>query len=338
MVVLKTVLAALAGLILGYFIKYCSGLLCLSGARLCRLRPCCFICGEKMSPADCVGQLITHRLCAECGNRLPTGYHLTEAAVAVIYAAGALIIPDTFGLIVFCVLTAVLVTAAAVDVRIMKVPYFCSLCVLIVGTVIFIASAAGGDGQWKSMIAGAVLAAVLLAVPAFMGGIGGGDLQFLLAGSFVLGLKGTALAFLITVLSGAAGSAAVVIADRHSHNNKYTSVISDTLSEWYSIQKENGKALPHGAADTVYFRVTGRKINAGDIGHNSALWQSEPDIELLGELLSGRSADVPAKLSVTVRLEQRDDGGTDIQVKCRRIIALAPYISAGIIVAYLLCI
>lgn len=338
MLILKIAVAIIVGLIIGFFVKYYALAVSLSDARLCSILSCCMNCKRKITISACLNQLIKHKSCKWCKNKLSNKYHLIEISVSLIFTAGAVSIADTVELIEFCVLALFLAVASVVDIKIMKIPYFTGFGILLVGLAVFAVSLFSQNSYWKSQLLGVALIAVLFAVPALSGKTGGGDFQLMVAGCFVLGLSGAVVAILITILAGFFRSVIAVVCTPRSVIEKHKSVIHTVIGEWYDRQKELGIVLEDNGSDTFCFNINNKIISTDESCYNAAKWSSEPDIALLKEMIESRITDCSYRLSVVIRLEQTEDSTFNMQVNCKRIIALAPYISVGILVSYLLCV
>lgn len=338
MLIIKVSILTLIGLLFGYLAKYYAVLTCASDARLCPVHSCCVSCKKRIPILECFKQIVMHKPCKCCGNRLSFKYHFIEFGIALFFAVGAVFIEDFFKLIAYCVLASLLMVTSVVDIKIMKIPYFSSLGILLVGLIILISSVSSGSNWWKNQLLGAALIAVLFIFPTLLGKAGGGDFHLLVAGGFVLGTKGIVAAVLITIILGFCRSVIAVICTSRSIVDKYTSVIHEVVSEWYDEQQESGVSLKDDKTDTIYLNIVNDKINIDESCYNIAKWAADPNITALKEGMEHRLIGSVAKMAVVIKLESSDSGTLNIKVKCKRVIPLAPYISVGILVSYLLCV
>ncbi|MBP3856313.1 MAG: prepilin peptidase [Ruminiclostridium sp.] len=338
MLILKVVLAALIGLLVGYLTKYYAGLVCLSGSRLCSVRSCCLSCKNGVPIKECFKQIVLHKSCVLCGRKLSFKYHFIEICEAVIFVTGAVFIIDDIKLVIFCVLTSLLTITSVVDIELMKIPYFCSIGVFAVGMIVLIISLVVGSNWWKNQLLGAAFIAVLFIIPTLFGKAGGGDFQLLVAWGFVLGVKGIVIAVLVTIVVGFCRSLIAVLSVPRPIIDRCSSMIKEVCLEWYDKQKTDGVALQEGKTDTIYFNIINEKVNADETCCNIAQWSNHPDIIAFKELIESSLEKNIGKMAVAIKLSTDDSITLNPQVNCKRIIALAPCTSVGILVSYLLCI
>jgi prepilin peptidase CpaA len=94
----------------------------------------------------------------------------------------------------------VLVTASGIDVRTRRIPNWLTVPFLVSGAAVQFATA-GWRGLGSSL-AGLALAAVLLGIPCFLGGMGMGDLKLAAGVGAWIGPNQAVMAFILTAIAG----------------------------------------------------------------------------------------------------------------------------------------
>lgn len=337
MAFMRMIVAAITGAVVGFGAKYYALLLCASDAHITKPLSRCIICGNSQSFVSCLKQIILHRTCDLCGKKLSFIYHSVETVMMLIYAIGAVLIVDIGKLAFFCVLTTVLVAASIVDIRIMKVPYICSLCVLLPGASQLIISVIQQNDWWKSQLLGLGFVLLTMGSLALAGKLGGGDFHLIAASSLALGLKGVIIALIAALMLGLVVSIIVVINAKHNEEAEIKCLIPEILQKWYIKQKVDNKTMLKGKTDTIYFNIINGRVCIDDYSYNHKKWRSKPDVKELRSMLDNGMTGISSKYGTAINITDSDAEILEIKkITCKKLIPFVPLLSVGVAIAYLL--
>ena len=203
-------IAVLAGLVVGSFLNVVIYRLP-RGESLVKPRSHCPGCGHLVRSRDNVpvlSWLLLRGRCRDCGESIPRRYPLIEGLTAALYAAVVAVHGSDASLALGLVLVTVLVPAAAIDLEHRIIPNK----LLIVGVVAALAAGLVLDpaGEPSRLIAGAAAGGfLLLAVLAYPGGMGMGDVKFAAFIGLCLG-RAVAPAMLAALIAGVTVGAWVI--------------------------------------------------------------------------------------------------------------------------------
>jgi leader peptidase (prepilin peptidase)/N-methyltransferase len=203
-------IALLAGLVVGSFLNVVIYRLP-RGESLVTPRSHCPGCGKPVRSRDNVpvlSWLVLRGRCRDCGESIPRRYPLVEALTALLYAAVVIAHGSGVSLVLGLVLVTVLVPAAAIDLEHRIIPNK----LLLVGVVAALAAGLALDpgGEPSRLIAGAAAGGfLLLAVLAYPGGMGMGDVKFAAFIGLCLG-RAVAPALLAALIAGVTVGALVI--------------------------------------------------------------------------------------------------------------------------------
>ena len=146
----------------------------------------CDFCGEALSFKEVLpvlGALLAKGKCRRCGNKIPVSYLAMESCCAVLYLVCFLVIGIKLELIFALILVPVLVILSLTDITTGEIPYSCSISIAVLGVI----SIFTGSMPWYEHLIGAAVIGLPFAVLAFLGVMGGGDMQLMAAAGLLLG-------------------------------------------------------------------------------------------------------------------------------------------------------
>lgn len=163
----------------------------------------CTTCGKQIKNRDLVpivSWICLGGKCRNCKSPISPRYTVIEALGGVMYLLAFL----RFGFsleFAFClVLFPILIVLSFIDVDHMEIPYWCSITIGVLGVIsIFIPN----NMPWYEHLIGAVIISVPFAILAFLGAMGGGDVQLMAAAGLLLGWA-IVPAALVGIITGAA--------------------------------------------------------------------------------------------------------------------------------------
>ncbi len=337
MIITRIIILAFLGMIVGYAVKMLSLAACSSDARLKNVKTRCSFCLERITFTKYLKYIIFHNDCLYCNKKLPFRYHFIELFLILCYIISGLLINDYTRLVLSLALSTILITASVVDIKIMKVPYYCSLSTLLLGTVIIFLSILAGTEVWKEQLLGSAFVVLAFLIPTFTGRIGGGDYQLMAASGLVLGLKRMVLAVLFALIIGAIGSIITIIRSRNDETIKLTTSVSDIFSAWYAQQKRQRNILCDRESDTIYINLINNKIYMDEYCYNKIKWVSKPDIGELKTMLESNIHDPISNYSITINVTGADAGAAYLnKISCKKTVPFVPYLSVGLITMFII--
>jgi len=179
---------------------------------LLRPAPACPRCDERIAGRDLVplvSWLVLRGRCRACGEAIPAGYPLVEAANAVLWVAAGLRFGSGWALIPFLLLFSTLLAQSVIDLELSRLldritfPVFAAS---VVGVVV-VSVAQGVPARALLALAGALGYFVLLFVPALVHprGMGLGDVKLALLMGLFLGWLSPLMIFFALIISSVIG-------------------------------------------------------------------------------------------------------------------------------------
>ena len=148
----------------------------------------CDFCGRSLTFAEClplIGRFAGKGKCRECGKKIPLNYFIMETCCSVLYALTFLVIGLKLELIFALILIPVLVILSLTDITVGEIPYSCSIIIAVLGVI----SVFTDSMPWYEHLLGMVAIGVPFAILAFLGVMGGGDMQLMAAAGLLLGWR-----------------------------------------------------------------------------------------------------------------------------------------------------
>ncbi|MCH5199827.1 MAG: prepilin peptidase [Oscillospiraceae bacterium] len=146
----------------------------------------CTTCGKKILNRDLIpvfSWIFLGGKCRFCKSRISSQYMVVELIMGLSYLAAYLVLGLTLELAYAVVLFPILMTLSLWDYERKEIPYACSISIAVLGLIsIFTA-----EMPWYEHLIGAAIIAVPFAVLAFLGTMGGGDVQLMAAAGLLLG-------------------------------------------------------------------------------------------------------------------------------------------------------
>ncbi len=141
--------------------------------------------------------------CRSCKEKISPQYPIVEALTGIYYVLSFLNFGIGHEFIISMLLFPILVFLSIVDFKKTEIPYWCSISVGVLGLAAFIISF-GSNSQsiWYEHIIGAFIISVPFAIFAYLGAMGGGDVQLVFAAGLLLGWA-IVPAVLIAFIAGA---------------------------------------------------------------------------------------------------------------------------------------
>lgn len=148
----------------------------------------CTTCNTQIKDRDLIpilSWIILGGKCRSCGEKISPRYMIVELLTGLLFLAAFLALGFSVLTVFAAVLFPVLVVLSLNDIDHMEIPYWCSITIAVLGVIsIFV------DGSpWYEHLIGAVIISVPFAILAFLGAMGGGDVQLMAAAGLLLGFK-----------------------------------------------------------------------------------------------------------------------------------------------------
>lgn len=174
----------------------------------------CTSCGTKILNRDLIpilSWIILRGKCRSCGEKISPRYMIVEFISAVSYLGAFMTFGMSAELIYSLILFPVLIVLAMWDIDRQEIPYTCSILIAVMGIIsIFTAPI-----PWYEHLLGAAIIAVPFAILAFLGAMGGGDVQLMAAAGLLLGWN-IVPAALFGIILGAVGGIVSKIVTKNS--------------------------------------------------------------------------------------------------------------------------
>lgn len=293
----------------------------------------CMSCGHQLGTLDLVpifSFIFLGGKCRYCKAKISPRYWIVELITATAFTVSLIFLGLTFWLPIAFVLIAALVVASGVDIDRMEIPYGCSLVITVLGIITTIISVFINDMPWYDHLIGAVAVSVPFGILAMFGAMGGGDVQLMAAAGLLLGWRDVIPAAAIGILLGAIGGCAELISvpKRISKLAKAKSV--EIAEKWYADQKEKDVYVLPGKTEAIYGSIFKGKSDIEAECVDSKCWNGTPDIDELNAMLDAELSEV-SKFGISIVLTNEKV----TKVTCKRQVVFGPYLSVGILAAYL---
>ena len=294
----------------------------------------CMSCGHQLGALDLVPILSYIFLlgrCRYCKARISPRYWIVELITAAAFTASVMVLGLRISLILAFVLIAALVVASGVDVDRMEIPYGCSIVIAVLGVIATIMSAVTEDMPWYDHLIGAVVKAVPFAVLAMFGAMGGGDVHLMAAAGLLLGWKNVIVAAALGIILGAVGGTIELLSVPKSVNKLARERPPEIAKEWYEDQKAKDIYVLADKTEVIYGSIFNGKSDIARDCLDPKLWNGTPDLDDLNARLDAELADV-SKFAISIVMTNEKV----TKVTCKRQVVFGPYLSVGIITAYLI--
>ena len=294
----------------------------------------CMSCGHQLGVLDLVPILSYIFLlgrCRYCKARISPRYWIVELITATAFTVSVMVLGLRLSLILAFVLIAALVVASGIDVDRMEIPYGCSIVIAVLGVIATIMSAVTGDMPWYDHLIGAVVIAVPFAVLAMFGAMGGGDVQLMAAAGLLLGWKNVIVAAALGIILGAVGGSLELLSVPKSVNKLARERTPEIAKEWYEEQKAKDIYVLEDKTEAIYGSIFNGKSDIERECLDPKLWNGTPDLDDLNARLDAELADV-SKFAISIVMTNEKV----TKVTCKRQVVFGPYLSLGIMTAYLI--
>lgn len=168
----------------------------------------CTSCGKQILNRDLIpilSWIILGGKCRFCKSRISPRYMIVELISGLSFVGAYLALGLSTELIYAVILFPTLIILSLWDIDRQEIPYTCSIIIAVLGLISLVTSIFIPDGAaWYEHLIGAAIIAVPFAILAFLGAMGGGDVQLMAAAGLLLGWS-IVPAALIGILLGAIG-------------------------------------------------------------------------------------------------------------------------------------
>ena len=309
----------------------------------------CMSCGKQLQNIDLIpifSYIFLRGKCRFCHAPISPRYWIVELITAVVYTISMTVFGISAELLFAFVLAAALIVASGIDIDHMIIPGGCSIVIAALGIVSLIVSTISGntDITWTDRLIGAVCVSVPFAVLMMFGGMGGGDVILMAAAGLLLGWKNIIVAAAVGIVLGAVGGAVELLSVPGSVKKQASEKSREIAGKWYAEQKENGIYVKDGCSDVIYGSIFKGHSDIEKECIDKKCWEGEPDIDKLNSMLDEELSGV-SKFSLSILIEnkadkkqpddERDPLGKLTNVSCKRQVVFGPYLSLGIMTAYL---
>ncbi len=178
----------------------------------------CTTCGKQILNRDLIpvfSWIFLRGKCRFCKNKISPRYMIVELISGLSYLAAYAILGFSLKLAFAAVLFPVLIVLSLWDIDRQEIPYTCSIIIGVLGIISLVISIFTADMPWYEHLIGAAIVAVPFAILAFLGAMGGGDVQLMAAAGLLLGWS-IVPAALIGILLGAVGGIIVKVVTKNN--------------------------------------------------------------------------------------------------------------------------
>ena len=293
----------------------------------------CMSCGKQLSNIDLIpifSYIFLGGKCRFCKAKISPRYWIVELLTALVFTLCVIRLGLSVSLLISFVLAGALIAASGIDIDTMEIPYRFSIIIAALGVIATIISAVTGDMPWYDHLIGAAAVSVPFALLAMFGAMGGGDVQLMAAAGLLLGWKNVIPAAAAGIVLGAVGGSIELLSVPKGTKKRALEKSREIAEAWYSAQRENGCSVHDGKTDVIYGSIFKGKSDIEADCIDEKLWTSKPDINALNDALTAELSDI-SKFAVSFVL----DSDKITKVTCKRQVVFGPYLSAGIMTAYL---
>ena len=174
----------------------------------------CTSCGKQILNRDLIpvfSWILLGGKCRFCKSKISSRYMGVELITGLSYLAAYLKLGLAVELAYAVVLFPILVVLSLWDIDRKEIPYACSISVAVLGLISFLTA----QMPWYEHLIGAAIIAVPFAVLAFLGAMGGGDVQLMAAAGLLLGWSVVPAAMIGIILGAIFG---IIIKALTKHN------------------------------------------------------------------------------------------------------------------------
>ena len=174
----------------------------------------CTTCGKQILNRDLIpvfSWIFLGGKCRFCKSKISSRYMGVELITGLSYLAAYLKLGLTVELVYAFVLFPVLMVLSLWDIDRKEIPYICSILIAVMGLISFFTASI----PWYEHLIGAVIIAVPFAILAFLGAMGGGDVQLMAAAGLLLGWSIVPAAMIGIILGAVFG---IIIKAMTKHN------------------------------------------------------------------------------------------------------------------------
>ena len=308
----------------------------------------CMSCGKQLKNIDLIPVLSYIFLggkCRFCKAPISPRYWIVELITAVTFTLSLLVYGISYLLVFAFILAPVLIVASGIDIDTMTIPNGCSIIIAVLGTAALIISACTGDMPWYDHLIGAAAVSVPFAVLMMFGGMGGGDVLLMASAGLLLGWKRIIVAAAIGIVLGAVGGAIELLTVPKGLKKKAAEASERIAKEWYEKQKENDIYVIEGRSDAVFGSMFKGRSDIESECLDKKCWHGTPDIDALNSALDSELSDI-SKFGISIVItnvrdkkdsaKEQDPRGIVETVTCKRQVVFGPYLSLGIMTAFLI--
>ncbi len=292
----------------------------------------CMSCNHKLGVLDLFpifSYIFLGGKCRYCKAKISPRYWIVELATALLFTLALVVFGISYKLLIAFVLISALVVASGIDIDTMEIPYGVSILIALLGVIETIVSVFTKEMPWYDHLIGVVVIAVPFAVLALFGAMGGGDVQLMAAAGLLLGWSIVPAAGIGIVL-GAVGGVITMVSVPKGTKKLVNEKSSEIAKEWYEMQKEKGISVIDDKTDAIYGSIFNGKSDIEADCVDEKLWSEKPDIGALNEMLNNELGGI-SKYAISMVFDKE---GVKT-VSCKKQIVFGPYLSVGIIAAYM---
>ena len=293
----------------------------------------CMSCGHQLGTLDLVpifSYIFLGGKCRYCKAKISPRYWIVELITALSFTLSVMALGLSASLLIAFVLTGALVAASGIDIDRMEIPYGCSLIIAVLGVIATVMSVFINDMPWYDHLIGAVAVSVPFAVLALFGAMGGGDVQLMAAAGLLLGWKNVIPAAAIGIILGAVGGSIELLSVPKGTKKLAKEKSLEIAEKWYSEQREKDIYVLPDKTEALYGSIFKGKSDIGQDCVDPKCWNGTPDIASLNEQLDAELSDI-SKFGISIVLSNEKV----TKVTCKRQVVFGPYLSVGIMTAYL---
>lgn len=294
----------------------------------------CMSCGHQLGVLDLFpvfSYIFLGGKCRYCKAKISPRYWIVETVTALSFTASVCVLGLQINLLIAFVLAAALIVASGIDIDRMEIPYGCSIVIAVLGVIATVMSVFTNDMPWYDHLIGAVVVAVPFAVLAMFGAMGGGDVQLMAAAGLLLGWKNVIPAALIGIVIAAVGGSIELLSVPKGTKKLAKEKSLEIAEAWYTEQKEKDVYVLPDKTEALYGSIFKGKSDIEQECVDTKCWNGTPDIALLNERLDAELSDI-SKFGISIVITNEKV----TKVTCKRQVVFGPYLSLGIMTAYLI--
>ena len=293
----------------------------------------CMSCGHQLGTLDLVpifSYIFLGGKCRYCKAKISPRYWVVELITACAFTLSLLTLGLTVYLLMAFVLAAALVVASGIDIDRMEIPYGCSIVITVLGIIATVMSVFTGDMPWYDHLIGAAAVSVPFAILAMFGAMGGGDVQLMAAAGLLLGWKNVIPAAAIGIVLGAIGGSLELLSVPRGISKLAREKSLEIAEKWYAEQKEKDVYVLPEKTEAIYGSIFKGRSDIEAECVDPKCWNGTPDIDSLNAMLDAELSEV-SKFGISIVLTNEKV----TKVTCKRQVVFGPYLSVGIMTAYL---